>query len=253
MKNNEFIPPIREIVIDKEYMEKLCEVALKKDLSENEEVCSFCHGTGLVISDNVYGIHGDPNKQFGMFPYKNQSVNFCPRCYNGVVRRCKLCGEIMDRGVLRHNCEEQQKIDKQELEEKREQRFNEAQLISIEEAGKYFYLYSEDISFNQGFFSNWDEFFEAWENESQLKKNKPLYVYVTEPEELHIDMTNVIENACEDLGDDAVDQIDWNAVKQLQQIVDNWCKKDSGVSKYYYPNYNYKVKIPWAAYNELKK
>lgn len=33
--------------------------SLEKDLQDNEEICPVCHGLGVVIDKNVYGIKGD--------------------------------------------------------------------------------------------------------------------------------------------------------------------------------------------------
>lgn len=93
----DFKKPKTEYVTDKEYIEKLVNVNLKKDLYDNEEICQFCHGTGLVVRDNPYGLADDPDKKAGVFPYNHQVLTFCPHCYNGIVHRCKLCGEIMPR------------------------------------------------------------------------------------------------------------------------------------------------------------
>ena len=96
---------------------------LHKDLIENEEVCPNCKGLGLVIRDNSYGIEGKHgNNHLHMFPYKHQSMTFCPICYNGVIRRCELCGEIIQRGFLRHNCKKQYEIDMLEREKREKER-----------------------------------------------------------------------------------------------------------------------------------
>ena len=53
---NEFIKPKTEIISDPEYIQNLINVNLKKDLHDNEEVCPYCHGTGLIVVDNKYGL-----------------------------------------------------------------------------------------------------------------------------------------------------------------------------------------------------
>lgn len=52
----EFVKPKRVIVTDKEYIQKLVNANLVKDLHDNEEICPYCHGTGMVIRDNQYGV-----------------------------------------------------------------------------------------------------------------------------------------------------------------------------------------------------
>lgn len=75
---NEFIKPKTEIISDSEYIQNLINVNLKKDLHDNEEVCPYCHGTGLTVVDNKYGLRNDPNKSYtNSFPYKHQALSFC--------------------------------------------------------------------------------------------------------------------------------------------------------------------------------
>ena len=56
----EFVKPKRVIVSDKEYIQKLVNANLVKDLHDNEEICPYCHGTGmdyLMIQTEKYGFH----------------------------------------------------------------------------------------------------------------------------------------------------------------------------------------------------
>lgn len=91
---SEFVKPKTEYVADKNYVEKLVNVHLKKDLHGDEEICEVCHGTGLVIRVNPYGLSDDPDKS-RMFPYSHQTLTFCPHCFNGIIHRCNLCGGII--------------------------------------------------------------------------------------------------------------------------------------------------------------
>ncbi len=115
----EFVKPKQVIVSDKEYIQKLVNANLIKDLHDNEEICPYCHGTGMVINNNIYGLSEDTNKKT-LFPYKHQAITFCQHCYNGVVLRCKLCGEIIQRGYTKHDCEQQKALDEKiKIKEKR--------------------------------------------------------------------------------------------------------------------------------------
>lgn len=81
-----FVKPTRKVVNIEDAFGELIGKKLIKDLHDNEEICPVCHGTGLRIEDNPYGLSDDPDKRAGQFPYKHQSIRFCPNCYNGVVR-----------------------------------------------------------------------------------------------------------------------------------------------------------------------
>lgn len=81
-----FVKPTRKVVNIEDAFGELIGKKLIKDLHDNEEICPVCHGTGLRIEDNPYGLSDNPDKRAGQFPYKHQSIRFCPNCYNGVVR-----------------------------------------------------------------------------------------------------------------------------------------------------------------------
>lgn len=76
---------------------------LKKDLTDDERICPVCHGTGLEIVDNEYGIKGDSSTI--RFPYKHQSLSSCRNCYNGVVKVCEFCGEELNRSHYDCSCD----------------------------------------------------------------------------------------------------------------------------------------------------
>ena len=83
-----------EVDIDKEIKE-LFPKTLIKDLQDNERVCPECHGLGMKIENNIFGIHGDTSEEAkkSHFPYKHQALSFCQHCYNGVQRLCPYCGK----------------------------------------------------------------------------------------------------------------------------------------------------------------
>lgn len=78
-----FVKPTRKVVNIKDAFGELIGKKLIKDLHDNEEICPVCHGIGLRIEDNPYGLSDDPDKRAGQFPYKHQSIRFCPNCYMG--------------------------------------------------------------------------------------------------------------------------------------------------------------------------
>lgn len=245
---NEFIKPKTEIVSDPEYIQNLINVNLKKDLHDNEEVCPHCHGTGLIVVNNSYGLRNDPNKSYtNMFPYKQQSLSFCPHCYNGVVHRCKLCGEIMPRGMLVHNCEQQETINEEERKQKLKELMDNAPVAPKEVEAKCECLYSEYFTDNEGYFMDWYEFFEDWYVNHNEEDEKPEYVWITERVDMHIDAYDIIANATENLYEDAMSNISDKKCKELQNMLDKWCDT-CGVGNTYIKSDKYKVRIPWENY-----
>jgi len=52
-------------ISDVEYIQKLVHINMHKDLQDGEEVCPWCHGTGVVVVDNEYGLEGDTRHSRG--------------------------------------------------------------------------------------------------------------------------------------------------------------------------------------------
>ena len=241
---SEFIKPKRVLVPESDYRKHLVETNLQKDLQEDEEICPWCHGIGLVIEDNVYGLSNDPDKTVGRFPYKHQSISFCQHCYNGVVHRCRLCGEIMPRGRLKHDCEAQRKIDAEVMNAKSMMKFNSAPVMGDEEAEKLECFQSDYYPYNEGYFYDWDEFFDAYYDGVELNcEDRPEYVWATEYEDFKMDARRIVEDATDDLYEDAFYNIKDAKIKELQDFLDKWCSS-CGVGRTYFIGKK-KVRIPW--------
>lgn len=241
---SDFKMPTTQYVSDSEYIQNLINVNLQKDLCDDEEICPHCHGTGLIVADNPYGLSNDPNKQIGHFPYKHQAISFCPHCYNGIIHRCKLCGHTLPKGRLKHDCEQQQKLDEIEYAKKQSEEYRKAPIASQEIEEKCDCLYSEEYPYNNGYFSDWDEFFDAWASEHDTDDEKPEYVWITEPVKMHISAQNIVESATDDLYEDAIEHISSEDIHKLQKYLNKWCDT-CGVGLTYYESHKYKVKIPW--------
>lgn len=243
---SEFIKPKQVFVSDKEYIDRLLNAQLRKDLHDNEEICSYCHGTGLVIQNNIYGLSDDPDKRV-MFPYEHQALSFCPYCYNGIVRRCKLCGGLIQKGYMRHNCSKQFELDCKKKAEEEAKALLDAPFATPEMAKDCPGFYSDYFSDNEGYFMDWDEFFEDWSENHEDDEPRPDFVWLADAYSMSIDAANVIEQATEDLYEDASADISDSAVKELQDFLDSWCKR-CGVSETLIRS-KYKVMIPWIAYD----
>ena len=159
---SEFVKPKAVFVSDPEYIQNLLNAHLRKDLHGNEEICTHCHGTGLEIRDNSYGLYDDPNKTNGLFPYKHQAILPCPYCQNGIIHRCKHCGQIIPKGHLKCDCQKQREIDDAELAKKCIERLDRAQIAPPEVLEQSYFFYSDDYGNDDGYFSDWDEFFDYW-------------------------------------------------------------------------------------------
>ena len=245
---SEFVKPKTVFVSDAEYIKNLVNINLQKDLCDDEEVCPYCHGTGMTVYNHSYGLSDDPDRTINrLFPYRHQSITFCRHCYDGVVHRCKLCGEILPKGMSKHYCAQQQEADRKERAAKEMAEFENAPIAPEEVVDSCFYLYSNDYPNNEGYFCDWDEFFESWHEEHDENDDRPEFVWITEPVEMSVDVQDIIENATYNLYEDASEDITSEARKELQDFIDGWCKR-CGVGTTYYESHKYKVRIPWERY-----
>lgn len=72
--------------------------------------------------------------------------------------------------------------------------------------------------------------------------NIPEYVYGTQTDMIHIDADSIVEQACEDLHEDAYYSIDYKDIKDLQKMLDDWCKEQT-CTVTYYPDYTYVIRV----------
>ena len=191
--------PIRTEQIDVSFNLKL-----KKDLQEHEVICSHCGGTGLQIDNNPFGLRKERERpDYGnLFPYKQQTIVGCRHCYNGVQSKCLHCDKILNKGSSQCNCEQSNLERLQERHDKDLETWNKAKRISFEEACenyKMLYIDCHDEYINV-------EDFEEWIHDKGYEEDEvhSLRVYVTNSMDLSMDASDILENACSDLHEDAV-------------------------------------------------
>lgn len=219
---------------------------LIKNLTEHERICPVCNGLGMRIEDNIYGIKGDTSEAGRKyhFPYKHQALSFCQSCYNGVQSLCPYCGQpYKNQAYLHCDCEGQKKAD----EEERIKKWNEkvANAVEVNEEDVNTMLYCEEFD---EYYDTVDDFFEDYccNYSDEDIHNRPERLWVTSVEKIFIDAANVIEDACTNLHEDAYEQCDEGS---LQELLDDWCKKQTGTTTYY-PCYKQYVVIDWSKYSD---
>lgn len=214
-----FVKPTRKVVNIEDAFGELIGKKLIKDLHDNEEICPVCHGTGLRIEDNPYGLSDDPDKRAGQFPYKHQSIRFCPNCYNGVVRFCPDCGKQIPRCRTLCDCDAVVQRRQQEENRKEKERLEKAEKHEPNALGSLFTMAQSDFySHNEGYFSCWEDFFDSWNEDREEFTGKPLYVWGTEEVEMSFDASSIVSNACEDMYEDAYDDIGADAVAEIRDL-----------------------------------
>lgn len=252
---SDFVKPSHFTIDAIPYLKNIMGNGIVKDLQDDEEICPVCHGTGLALSDNPYGLSDDPDRHHGeLFPYKHQSIVSCQNCYNGVVKKCKYCGKLLNRVVYQCDCEDARKAREQEkikrANEEEQKRLSKAKVINSNDpiVEQFVMLYSEYFSDNEGYFTDWDEFFDDWYvNHEGIDIERPQYVWSTSETRLAFDAESFIEDACENLWEDARDQISDKDIEELQDMLDKWAAKQTGTTTYDV-DYQYAIKIPWDKY-----
>lgn len=235
-----------------EEIKKILPDTLEKDLQDNEEICPVCHGLGILKQDYRFGVkEDDTEKAFKLNWYDNEYLTFCPNCYFGVIKTCKYCGKLLPKHTNRCSCEEYREQETKEKRIKYQEVINKAKEIELKDASEYIYdeeseqYFSDEISFvdywwelykeESHYCSNFDEYFE---------KYVPKVLWNCEEIKISMDADSIIENACEELHEDARDNI--SDEKELQEFLDKWCEKQTGTTTYYHCYKEYvRVKKEW--------
>ncbi len=221
---------------------------LKKDLQEHEEICPQCNGLGVVISNNPYGIKGDTSEaaKKSMFPYKHQSLIPCPNCYNGVIRLCKYCGKQIPKGYIDLcDCDQYKAKVEEERRIKYQEMISKATEVELKDIDSDTWLYDEQTD---DYFSNVDYFVEAYKDndefadDKEMLENLPEVLWLCNNVDISMDADSIIENACEELHEDAEENITDDDRKELQELLDSWCRKQTGTTTLY-PNYRKYVRV----------
>ncbi len=220
---------------------------LEKDLQENEEICPVCHGIGVMLDNNPYGIRGDTSEaaKKSMFPYNHQAIKFCTNCFNGVIRLCEYCGKPLPRATTMCDCEQYKAKEKEEKRIKYQETISKATEIDLKDIGSDTWLYDERTD---DYFSDIDYFVDAYKDnedfsdDKEMLENMPEVLWLCDNVDISMDADSIIESACEELHEDAEDNISGQDRKELQELFDNWCKKQTGTTTLY-PNYEKYVRV----------
>lgn len=102
---------------------------------------------------------------------------------------------------------------------------------------------SDFYSYNEGYFSCWEDFFDSWNEDREEFTGKPLYVWGTEEVEMSFDASSIVSNACEDMYEDAYDDIGADAVAEMQRYLNEWKEKYGRTS--YLLTTKHAIRIPW--------
>ena len=229
-------------------IKKILPVTLEKDLQDDEIICPVCHGFGILKQDYRFGVkEDDTEKAFKLNWYDNEYLTLCPNCYFGRIKTCKYCGKPLQKQTNRCSCDGYRK---QEAEEKRiryQETINKAKEVDVDSVTTYLYDEQTDHYFSEieDFVNEYKDSTE-FENDEEMIANLPEVLWVCTKEEITMDAGQIIEDACEELHEDARDCISNKDEKQLQEFLDKWCEKQSekqSETTTYYPCYKEYVKV----------
>ena len=188
---------------------------LPKTPKENEALCPHCGGTGWMI-DKERGI-----------------LEKCPKCYNGIIKLCECCGSPLDRYG---QCKEE-KCKMLKEQEKELERYRKAKHYTLETVPKesVCMLYSDSYGYNEGYFTEIEDLEDYCDSEYTCK---PSYVWGTVAIPFELNAYDIVQRALEDSYEDAFDNVDNEALKDLQDAMDKFAKAHSDILTTYYIDYS---------------
>lgn len=224
---------------------------IEKDLMDNEDICPVCKGTGVVFDHAVFGVRENPetgeDPEKRGFPYDKQHIKFCPNCFNGVIKLCEYCKAPLNKMTYKCTCDGYKKHEEKEKELKHNEIMQKAKEISINElSGEYL---CNDIEYG-GFYSDIEDFIYEYKDLYQVRysflsfdeyyEKIPKLLWICEKHEMYIDAYSIVESACEELHEDAMDNI--SDLNELQRTLNEWTKKQTGTTTLY-PAYEKYIKV----------
>lgn len=216
------------MTIRQEKVEVDLQYTLIKDLQEDEVICSTCKGSGIVIDNNPFGIKGE--NTLIRFPYKKQSIRFCPNCYTGVQKKCEDCSKLLGRNYI-CDCDKTKEKQSEIREQKRKDIHEKAEKITLKELMEQGYENMFYVDNDDSYYSEIEYLLDEYEGNID-----GLRIYETIEDHVTFDADNVIENVTEDLPEETRDNA-FSYVKELQELLDTLAAKMKGSTTTYYPNF----------------
>ena len=229
-------------------IKKILPVTLEKDLQDDEIICPVCHGLGILKQDYGFGVkEDDTEKAFKLNWYDNEYLTLCPNCYFGRIKTCKYCGKLLPKQTNRCSCDGYREQEAEEKRIKYQDVINKAKEIELKDASEYIYDEESEQYFCDefSFVDHWWDLYKEGDHDCSnfdeyLEKYIPKVLWNCEEVKISMDADSIIENACEELHEDARDNISDEV--ELQEFLNKWCEKQSGTTTYY-PCYKEYVRV----------
>lgn len=193
-------------------------------------------------------IHCKECKGIGWLDTEQGSIESCKNCGGkGYINLCESCGvEVNYYHSLCDECQ-RKKWNEKLLKEEQEAFERSEKLIfgkDDEKIKEIKQFYSEIYPYNEGFFDDFDEFFDVMKEKGFTKETGPLYVWATQGKLIELDVDNILEYACEELHENSYENISDEDYNELKTFLQQWCAKQTGTATSY-PNYRCSIMVPW--------
>ena len=190
------------------------------ELAENERVCPTCKGAGVDVRASIEKATG--------------YMSVCLKCYgHGKQKTCQYCGEWTNLSVP-HRCDGYRRAENAKEWAKTLDQFEKAQHFTVKEAiaaGIEFCYFPGD---DGDALFDVDRIDEEADERELCDSERPTFAWATTKTLLYLHAEKILERACQELHDEAQDNISDAAVKELQEYLDAWVERHgAGVTTYY--------------------
>lgn len=225
-------------------VKRLLPETLEKNLTEHEMICPVCHGLGIIKRNQPFGVKDENSKW-----YDNEYFVWCPHCYFGIVELCEFCGKPLKKGNRRCNCEGFKQKEKEEYEQHYQKIIDKAKEVYLKETSYYLYdecsdeFFSDESEFVEYYWQGYHEDSKGCVNFDEYFEYKvPKILWDCSKTKISMDAYSIIESACEELHEDAFDDIGEDSITELQNYLDDWCRNQT-CTETYCPDYSQYVKV----------
>lgn len=197
-------------------------LTIHKIVYDNEELCPDCGGFNVIPTETPRGV----------------DLVRCSSCLDGVRKCCGHCKQLLVFG-RRCQCEGARASNLAFQHKQKSMRWHSAKKMPLDaakEVYRQFYIDSLER------YVTYDELMEIATTE--CGGELPEWVYATTTASIAIDANAVVENACEELYEEAEASIDKQKMQELQELLSQWCRSLRQETKTYYPDYKIAIVLP---------
>lgn len=184
-----------------------------------QRIGAYCGKCGMLWTNKAFGGGDRGLDEAHRMAEKCCRPNKCERCGKECEKHYVICSECR---VAKDAEQEHQRFEKAE-------KITYAAWLSGNE-GDNAMIYAPD--FGNGFFSFLDELADHIECWGDDDLEPPYYVWPTRPQKMRFDSCSLIEDATQDMHEEAAEEVSVEAGEELQAMLDQWCA-DHPVTSYF--------------------